>query len=618
MISPHPELRALSAGWRRPRRLGVVEWAHQYITLPGAYSQPGKLNLNTSRYMIAPLEAMADHAVEEVDVLKAVKMGGTMIVEIALAYLMCTRPRPTMWTMQTDPDATEHMKGRGWAFLKSIAPFRAMLPRDRSEITTLSAYFDEWFFLINGANKNNLQSKDIGLKVNSELWLWKQGLMEMAKNRTAAFARQGMAKIINESHASVADTDWHKHWLTTDQRTWAVSCAKCGAVRPIEFFGRMEDSPETHACVVWDKEAVRDDGTFDETRLRASTRYKCVKCGHEEADSGKTRVRWNDDGLYLKTRHDVPASRQGYRFTSLLGHSLGEMAALFLRANYELKRGNKEPMSLFYLQRLELWWKEEIETLKVSLTTGEYTFSEVARAPAEKIAGEALRAMVIDVQADHFWAWVIAARANGDDRLLFASKLRTEEGLEEVRTQYGVEANRTFADMGHNPGGKVYDMCARHGYIALHGEDVPGYTWGKGNGRHTRFYSSIQYARAPREGRMVQFINLATKPLKDMLAAALRGDSFRIEFPADLDSGLPKDESVKWQLQGEVLRDVLKKKTGRIEPTWVKVHANHYWDIGSMWCGVKLMLGLMAHPQKAVTVDAAAPSDGDRTDSPEH
>ena len=592
-----PEFRALSRAWARPRKLGVVAWAERCIVLPSSYSQGGRLCLGTSRYLIEPLETFVDPATKHEDVLKAIKMGGTMIAEIGLAYLLAYAPGPIMWTHQTDDDAREHMKGRGWAMLKGIRQIRDMLPAsNRHDITDLSIYFGDFAMWVNGASRNNAQGKDIRYKVNSETWLWKQGLLAQFNGRTSAFEQRGLSKILNESQASECGTDWEASWLTTDQREWSVPCPRCRTVRPLNFFGVMDDDPKVRACVVWDKEAHRPDGTWDEDRLRKSTRYRCAKCGHEQEDSGKTRVEWNDTGRYVAARPDRSA-HPGFRFNALPGHPLENLAAMWMHAVERKARGDITAMRDFYLQRLAIFFRRDAEEQKpITIKTAGYTLADVAAHPLEKIPGEVSRMLLVDVQRDHYWAGVLGWRADGACRVLYRSKLLTDGAIEEVRERYGITPRLTVLDAQHDTG-RVYDLCAKMGYVAAHGSGQNGFPWGTGKTRHTRLYSPISRAKAP-SGGIAHYFHWASDPVKDMVFAALQVG--RIELAEDIDQqpeGWHDRLRFTRQLQGEVKVQRISKTTGKEEWRWKKTSDNHYWDCLAIGHATAMILDIVSSPE---------------------
>ena len=609
MVRKIPEMSALGRAWSRPRRLGIREFAERYITLPESYSQAGRLDLGVSRYLIEPLRAFACAETEEVDVLKAVKMGGTLIAECAIAYALTAMPGPVQWTMQTDDDAKEHMKGRGWAFLKSIRPIRDMLPVGRRhDITDTTVYFPTFAMWVDGASRNNAQGKDIRIKVNSEVWLWKQGLHSQFRKRTTAFASQGLAKILNESQASVAGHDWERSWLSTDQCLWSAPCPHCGSVRPLSFFGRMEDDAETFANVVWDKECERENGTFDEDRLRRSTRYRCSMCGKESPDTGKTRLHWNDNGEYVAQRAGAGKKHRGFHFNSLPKLTMADLAAEFRHAVEAKKRGDISALRDFHMQRLALFWRDEEQVEKIEIKSNGFTLRDISKDPLRKIDNECERTMYVDCQRDHYWAIVEAWRADGSSRIMYRSRLVTDDAIEEVRACYGVAARLTFLDAQHDTG-RIYDLCAKRGYTALHGSGKDGFIHGEGKAKHKKLYSKRGVAQAP-HGGAVNYFFWASDPCKDMLHAALVGTGDRIEIPDDVDAqptGEPERFRFSAQVNSEQKLERINKATGQNEFRWVKKGENHWWDCLAMGRAVGVMLRIIRGIERADTNAQATP-----------
>lgn len=591
MNSVLASLRGWPAAWALPDRRPIPAWAAENVKLGGGYARQGSFDIRTCRHLEEPFAAAQNKRVREVTCRAAIQTLKTLYVEITSLWAIANEPGPIMWTQQDDDSAKEHVKGRYRGLLRSCEPVRRLLPRNKHDASTNEIYFGDFFVIVNGANINNLQSKSIRWKLNSECWLWKQGLLTHARRRVSAYARDGISKILNESQGSNADDDFDKLWQEGTCEVWSVPCAGCGTYHPLEFFGRLNGQETARAGVVWDESARRENGTWDEQRVRASARYVCAACGHSHPDSAATRAAWNAGGRYTLPREGSDIRHRSFAWNALLAEELGQLAVEFVQAQAFKKRGLIQPLKDFYQQRLALPWRDEqIDLGRVEIATrGDYLLSEIIGHESDKIDGEARRFATIDRQRDHFWMVVRGWRSNGGSRLLWRGRLLTTEQIEDVRKRFGVEPQLCFEDAQYSTA-QVYEDCIRYGWTALHGSGDDGFPAILKNGRKVqRFYSPIKQTQVP--GGYARYLFWASDPVKDILATLAAGTGVSAWEVAE-DVG---DEYLK-QLRGEAKRERVSKKTGRSEWRWQKVGPNHLWDCEAMQVAVALALHILPSP----------------------
>lgn len=582
-------------GLALPDRRPIAEWAHEHVALGGGYARQGSFDLRTCRHLAEPLAAAQDYEVREITCRAAIQTLKTLFVEVVSLWAIANEPGPLMWTQQDDDSAKEHVKGRYRGLLRSCEPVRRLLPRNKHDQSTNEIYFGDFFVIVNGANINNLQSKSIRWKLNSECWLWKQGLLTHARRRVSAYARDGISKILNESQGSFADDDFDKLWQDGTREIWSIQCAGCGVFSPLDFFGRMVADEKQRACVVWDEAAKRTDGSWDEARVRATARWVCPHCGHEHADTPKTRAAWNAGGRYAEPAPGSHRRHRSFAWNALIAEELGQLAVEFVQADAFKKRGLIQPLRDFYMQRLALPWRDEQLTVGVVevAARGGYLLADIAGDEAKRMEGEVKRLMTIDRQRDHFWAVVRGWRGDGASRLLWRGRLSTVEQAEEVRARFAVESQLCFEDAQFSTA-QVYEDCIRFGWTALHGSGDDGFPHLLKNGRKVqRFYSPIKQTQVP--GGYARYLFWASDPVKDVLAALVAGKGAPWEVGADA------GEEYLRQLRGETKRERISKATGRSEWRWHKVGPNHYWDCEAMQTAVALALHVLPSP----AVDAA-------------
>jgi hypothetical protein len=591
-----PALDSLS-GWRRawtlPDRRPVYDWARDHVHLVGGYARQGAFDIRTCRHLMEPFHAVADEAVREITCRAAIQTLKTLFVEITSLWAIANEPGPIMWTQQDDDSAQEHVKGRYRNLLRSCEPVARLLPRNKHDAATCEIYFGDFYLIVNGANLNNLQSKSIRWKLNSECWLWKQGLLTHARRRVSAYARDGISKILNESQGSHADDDFDRLWLEGSAQEWSIQCAGCNRLQPLTFFGRAKDEPAKMACIIWDKDAKSDTGKWDEDRVRRSARWMCPDCGTEHANTPQTRAKWNAAGEYGPQRASADRKHRSYSWNALIAEDMGQLAVEFLQAGEFKKRGQIAPLRDFYMQRLALSWRNEQEMLQREQITlrGAFTLAEKHAAAGQKIDGESRRLFTIDRQRDHFWGIVRAWSVDGSSQLLWRGRVNTTEQIEEVRRHFAVEPQLTFQDAQFDTA-HVYEDCVRYGWTALHGSGDDSFPTVKANGQKVyRFYSSIKQTQVP--GGYARYMFWASDPVKDMLAALIAGTSHRWEVAADV------GDDYQRHLRGEAKKERVSKATGRSEWRWHKTGPNHMWDCEAMQVAVALALQILPSIDKA-------------------
>ena len=573
------------SGWRKPDRRSIPDWAHDNLFLPPAYAQPGRFDVSTSRHMLAPFAAVQDDRVREASWCGAIQTGKSLIVEASIAWAICNSPGPIMWTMQTDDDAREHCNQRFMEALKSVAQVRAILPEDRHLKTMNAIYFGPFFLTVNGANMNNLQRVSVRLKFNSEVWLWKQGLLAHARGRVSAFEKAGNSKVINESQGGNAGDDFDLAWQAGDQQVWSVRCFGCGQLQPLEFAGAMVAEPSKRAGVIWEEDARRADGSWNIGRAVETCRWRCRACGHEHDDTARTRARWNAEGDYVAQRPDAPAHVRSFRWEGLVARDMGALVAQFLEARKAQKAGVIQAMQDFMRQRRALPWKDEDAGGTVTLSRAGYLLADPAL--TSPLPNESKRFITVDRQRDHFWMVARAWMRDGSSRLLYRSRVATPEQIEEVRERFRVEQQLVFEDTGYFPEGG-YSDCVRFGWSALKGSGDNSYPKEIRGRKVRRLWSDASLIQ--HQGKMIPLFHWCSDPIKDVLHRLRTGHGAKWEAADDA------GEEYERQMNGERKKERVNKTTGRPEWRWFRTHANHYWDCEAMQVAAAMMLSILIQP----------------------
>jgi len=383
--------------------------------------------------------------VREVNILKAIQTGGTLVSELSTLWVIGNDPGPIMWTFQSDEDAKEHCKSRWNPLLQSVECLRPLMPRSRHSKNTQEIYFGPYFLIVNGANINSLQSKSIRWKINDETWLWKDGLLSQAKGRVSAFEEARTSKIINISQAGIEDSDWDTQSHSGTWADWGFRC-ECGKAVKL-----VRDN------LKWDEDAKDDAGAWVVSRCAETARLQCPHCGKVYEDSDHTRAKWNKAGEYVVDEH-----RRGdvltFRWNALVNRPMQSLVADLAEAENLRRRGATQPLAEVLQQRFAEFVSEETFAEEVEITAGDYAMADYFNGDL-KLDGEVKRFMSIDRQINRYYATVRAYRGDGSSRLIWATQTQTVEQLLEIQKRMNIADFHVGLDSSYQTE-DCYRICA--------------------------------------------------------------------------------------------------------------------------------------------------------------
>lgn len=570
------------AAFRLPKRdrSPIYDWARRNIVLPDSYATPGPFNVRLSPWLIPIFDALQNPLIRRVHFRKAVQIGGTLVADIWVPWLICNDAGPISWTMQTDEMIDRHAKSRLNPIFESCKPVAKMLPRSGPQRTTTEIYFGGFFFILNPANLSSQQSQSIRYKINDEIWLPKwQDVYGHAVARVSRFEEVGRSKIYNTSQAPVMDLETGNVEDTSfrqgNQQEWSAECPSCSKVHPVAFsLGKNEDTG-LRGGVVWDAAAKRDDETFDVARAVESCRFRCPHCGHETPDTDATRNAWKRTGRYVALRPDAPAEFASFRVESLVSRPMRLLVEEFCEAeNHHVRQGDDKMKIEFKTKREARPWIVEKRVVNLFVQKSDYSTAQFAN--GEQIEAEQIRFMAIDRQQDHWWAEIGAfASATGPVyRQLYFGRIETRDQLRQLQQRYKVTDACVAQDRGYRPADVDRD-CAEFGWRGMRGH--PRKTWTMRD-EHSDSLVNFPFSE-PRisdyRGGDVYYYDWSGDYFKDILANALEGRG-------DLKWLMPSDVNPLYleHLKGEAKVEI---RTGVWEWKEVKSNApNHGLDTSAM------------------------------------
>jgi len=522
----------------RPDRAPIYDWARRNVQLPESYATPGPFNVRLSPWLVPIFDALQDPLVRRVHFRKAVQIGGTLVADVWLPWIIANDPGPISWTMQTDEMVEKHAKTRLWPLLERCRPVAAMLPKPGPHRTTTEIYFGGFFLTLNAANLSTQQSQSIRYKVNDELWLprW-QEIYGHAVARVSKFEEVGRGKIYNSSQAPVMDAETgnveDSSFRSGDQGEWHAECPACRKLHAIAF----EQLTETkdRGGVVWDKAARRDDDTWDVARVVETVRFRCINCGHESADNDATRAGWAKTGRYVPQNPKASREVKSFRIEALVTRPMRLLAEEWAHAeNAWVRTGDESAKIEFRTKREARPWIVEKKSVNLLVKDSGYKLAD--HADGQPIPDEAIRFLAIDRQQDHWWCEVGAFSTAQAPRYrqLWFGRIDTRDQLRQLQQRYKVADACVAQDRGYRPADVDRD-CAEFGWRSMRGYGRRTWTMrDEASGQMINFPFSDPQVSDYRGGD-VYFYNWSGDYFKDLLAAALEGKGdLRWEMPSDV------------------------------------------------------------------------------------
>jgi len=582
----------------QPDRAPIYEWARKHITLPESYATPGPFNARITPWLIPIFDALQNPLVRRVHFRKAVQIGGTLVADIWIPWIIANDAGPISWTMQTEEMTERHAKSRLNPLLERCRPVAAMLPRPGPHRMTTEIYFGGFFLVMNAASLSSQQSQSIRFKVNDEIWLprW-QDIYAHAVARVSKFEEVGRSKIYNVSQAPIMDAETGNVEDTSyrhgNQQEWSAKCPACEKIHPIQFAQATTEAGK-YAGVVWDRKAKRDDETWDVARAVDSCRFRCVHCAHETPDADTTREAWKRTGIYVPENPTAPQEVQSFRVEALVARPMRMLVEEFVLAeNHAQRTGDDRLRQEFKTKRQALPWIVEKKVVNVFLGKSDYKVNDYAG--AQGITNEVARFMTIDRQQDHWWVEIGAFSTQEGPRYrqLYFGRVDTRDQLRALQHRLKVPDGCVAQDRGYRPADVDRD-CADFGWRSMKG--FARRTWplkDDATGQIVNYPFSDPQVSDYRGGD-VFYYNWSGDYFKDVLSSALEGrGDLKWELPADVNPLYLE------HIRGEHKVEI---RTGVWEWREVKTNApNHGLDTSAMMLCVATIAGLIRYhaPQAA-------------------
>jgi len=563
----------------------IADWATRNVTLPIGYNPPGSFNVEHSRYMVKPLEALRNNNVREVRIMANTRGGKSLVGELFLLYTIANNPGNTLSLTDTADMGKRMGDSRMTNLLKLCPPVKKLILNDLHAITKQRYKFGNGMTVNLGSyTLSNLQSMGFTNIIADEIYLADKGIIGELKARVGDYP--DTHKILLISQGGVIGDDWTKEFYNGSVYEYGWTCPHCNKLQLFEWFKEREDG--TYAGINWDRNA-KINGQWNYKQAGQSAWLECFDCKNQLKDTVKNRELLNKTGDYIRTQ-DGDDSKLSFRWNALADRKVkwSKLVEEYLFAKDAIRLNSDETLkNIFINKRLAKSIGEDNTEKRTNVELNESTYDVNTTWKEEKT-----RVMAIDVQeiSPKYW-WLITALAeSGESRAIKKGYTDSLDEVEKIQLEHGVKYNRVFIDSG-NDTTTIYEDCVKRGKLVVHGQKQFWLSWNatkghdkddwthKENGIDVIKHHSPQQTKAvnltnnPKYKRVLgcPFYTFSNLHYKNLLNHLLNGKG------APWLVGNVSDDEFKKQMVSEHL---VTESNGK--KRWVKVKdslRNEWWDL---------------------------------------
>lgn len=552
--------------------VSTAEWCERNIYLSPRIptSQPGWWRRSSVPALVAPggiTEALDDATAETVVVMKGSQTALTTTAYCWLAKEIATEPSSALIVMNSASDARDKSAESWKPIWEDSRGLRGYIPQNRrNEWTKLYQCINTAPVYWIGANSpGRLGAKPIRRLILDEVDKYPQGFgrkrrgtvalssseagaVALAKQRTKAFRKNGLAKIVEFS----TPTDEHGEIATAyaegDQRKLYVKCPMCDAEQ----------------IMVWKNFKI--DMELAKTNAGAAinaARYECPNCKKGWTD----KDRWEAIGRGEWRATAIPRDPKCRSF-HLPSWCSVFVTTQYLAAQWVKARENRSALQDFINSECADPFVHHDNSIKDSMFSqleGEYEEGELwtEKAVYKAQLGEDVEAVVFagcDVQKGYLVPVFRQFTRGGDSGLIWAGDCANFEALDKLAERFN--AQFIVPDMRYRTR-EVQEWAFRH----------PGYIPAAGVTRKSKSLFAVQSldldeGRSSGKGRKIEVLDFDGNMLKDMLAGLIQRDAGAPRWL--IPQGFGRNKTYTEQMSAE----------RRIAGLWVNPQgkANHLWD----------------------------------------
>lgn len=511
----------IKAMWDPPPTVNIWQWARDSVDFSKAqnYDTPihGPFDPEYMPYWKEVAESLTNPDVTEVAVLKATRAGGSENILLnTIRYAVAMRPQPTLYVTSDQLSAERFMERRVKRGLKCATVTAKALKN--AQATQHDISFPAMDFRVTWPKAKQAFKQDgWSYVLCDEVSTWPEYSADMARRRTDTYPFAHIVFLSTPDPAqrrSSDDDPIFVEYRRGDQRKWT-----CRDVNGKDFVFELGKPGEVG--LQWDKDARRDDGTWDYDKVRATAFYLTPSGARVDNLNRVSTVR---SGRWVPTNAAASVKVRSYHVTSFLvpfkSGDFGELAVAFLKA----KHSGPVALRSFIYENLAEPWTQDVDRVYDD---------QVTRRQAEYRKGQSYfdlhadykdirrsRLMTVDVQKLGMWYIVREWCVGGQSCLVEWGFVGTWELIDQIATAHKVEAIIVDAGYGERTT-EVYEECLRRRMVPAKGDDrstTPDLPW------RSHDINPWEGTRRAVQGESLKLILWHTDTFKLMLMSRIRGD----------------------------------------------------------------------------------------------
>lgn len=398
-----PSRRNVFAGVTKTFRGGIAENCKRYKFSGDGYKsmppeQRGEFQIQSARQVAGPMRALVDDFVRLVHIIGATQVLKSIVGDAWVIYVLEHVLRPMLVLFEDEGKADLYCAARLMETVRKHPHISKMLQAsqkdNRHNVTGTWIKTAMMQLLVAGLNDGNVSSLSWPLIWISEAWQHgKDGLQWKAYKRADRYPDDH--KILNESQASVVDTDLHVSAREAHQVPLEWPCPACKGMqtweyhhwnykRPPNFEPRPVEGIEVPKPGTYAGMIIPDDagGTRSVMQRALGAYWECIWCGFHIEDKRAIRQQLMDSYIqdYTVSQGGIITTPPKLTFTlpfeAARDNRFAATVESFLIAKHEERQGNKVKLAQWFMADRALFFSEEIlrpqviqVSEKVDLTT---------------------------------------------------------------------------------------------------------------------------------------------------------------------------------------------------------------------------------------------------------
>lgn len=541
----------------------VAEWCRRNLTFDEANNH-GPFETSGREYVCEVLEDFKSASVSDEVLVWGSQSRKTGTLMGGQAWRLANDPCGVLWVMPSITLAKKFSRQRWRSMVEASEGTRHLIPTGahRHDWATLEQRLGSNTINFVGSNSpSNLASNPCRVVILDEVDKFADAgggeadAVTLAEQRTKD---QPSPQRWKTSTPTVYEGLIWQEFLKGDQRRYFVPCPHCS--KPVVFAWSKDFTvfkiTGAEAFIFWDKEAKRQDGSWDYERVEASAHALCPHCSYKILDNQKTAM--VRAGKWAATAPNATPGFVSRHLPSLYAAStettFGKLAVKFLKAT--------DKLGFITGDLAEPYQGQDRGRQRVELVS-----SMIDRAGATKL-------LTVDCQAKspHFW-YVVRAWKDGNSEAIEAGNVDAWSELADIQKRHEIPATAVFVDSGYGAkdDAEVYRNCASNSTLMDFGGKPVCVGWMPTKGLPGRelFLNAATKVRVPFTVKSLDphvGTYLQGKASIDMLE--FRGDAFK-----DILQSLREGRGTgKWSVDKEVATEIYWKHLDAEVKTLVQNH----------------------------------------------